>query len=102
MICPSCGYSDESQFCKHCGAPMVTGKKADFLGTPKFTGVTIPPATATEGFKAEDIEGIGNEEGMMEEGMEGESIGNSFGIMMVVVIVVALILFAIKMSGNVF
>ncbi|HBN10114.1 MAG TPA: hypothetical protein DD435_16235 [Cyanobacteria bacterium UBA8530] len=81
---------------------MVTGKKADFLGTPKFTGVTIPPATATEGFKAEDIEGIGNEEGMMEEGMEGESIGNSFGIMMVVVIVVALILFAIKMSGNVF
>lgn len=81
---------------------MVSEKKADYLGAPKFTGVTIPPPTATEGFKADDIESLGSEEGM-EEGMEGEeSIGNSFGILLVIVIVGALILFAIKMGGNVF
>lgn len=83
---------------------MVSEKKADYLGAPKFTGVTIPPPTATEGFKADDIESLGSEEGMEGlEGMEGEeSIGNSFGILLVIVIVGALILFAIKMGGNVF
>jgi hypothetical protein len=53
---------------------MVTEKKADFLGTPQFTGVTIPPPTATEGFKAEDIETLGTEEEGF-EGIEGEGTG---------------------------
>lgn len=81
---------------------MVSGKKADFLGTPQFTGVTIPPPTATEGFKAEDIDTLGSEEegyGDFEgEGEGGEAMGNSFGIMLIVIIVGAIILFALKMA----
>lgn len=101
MKCPSCGYEDQAKFCKKCGAPLVSDQKADFVGAPKYTGVTIPPPTAVEGFKADDIDELGLRETdphLAELGPQGgESFSNTFGMLMIVVLVVAIAIFALKM-----
>ena len=108
MKCPSCGYEDEARFCKQCGAPMVTDQKAEYIGAPKYTGITIPPPTASEGFKAEDIDELGlhdDEPGMGGPGGLGggggsESVSNSFGMLLIVVLIVAIAIFALKMLNH--
>ncbi len=95
MICPSCGFSENSKFCKHCGAPMVTESKANYLGTPQFTGITIPPPSASEGFKADDLDEVGLE-GRDFDDPEHESKDSWFGLVMVGVIVVALIAWGVS------
>ncbi len=90
MICPSCGFNEESKFCKHCGAPMVTENKASYLGTPQFTGITIPPPSASEGFKADDLDEVGLE-GRDFDDPDGENKESWFGLVLIGIIVVALI-----------
>lgn len=98
LKCPSCGFTDEGKFCKHCGAPLVSEATAAHVGAPAFTGVHIPPPTATEGFKAErDLEVVGLEGD--EEGSE-ESWNGSFGVILIVMIVGALLVFGLKMLGG--
>lgn len=95
MICPSCGYSENSKFCKHCGAPMVTESKANYLGTPQFTGITIPPPSASEGLKADDLEALGGEERDFDD-PDSESNESWFGLVLVGIIVVALIAWGVS------
>lgn len=92
MTCPSCGYKEDTKFCKHCGALMVSEAKANYLQTPQFTGITIPPPTATEGFKANDLDALGTEDRDFGDDEHGEGGKDSwFGIGMVLVLVVILI-----------
>lgn len=105
MKCPSCGFEDEGRFCKQCGSPLVSEAKANYLGTPKYTGITIPPPSASQGFTADDIEEIGlhDDDPHMASGeMSGgaESTGNSFGIFMIMILVVAILIFVVKMVGQ--
>ncbi|MBU6427791.1 MAG: hypothetical protein KGR26_02150 [Cyanobacteria bacterium REEB65] len=83
---------------------MVTEQKAEYVGAPKYTGITIPPPTASEGFKAEDIEELGLHEDdnrlVGSEGADPESMGNSFGMLLIVVLVVAIAIFALKMLAH--
>ena len=102
MKCPSCGYEDDAKFCKQCGAPMVSEQKAEFVGAPRYTGITIPPPTAVEGFKADDIDELGLHEddphlGGNLEARGAESVGNSFGMLLIVGLIVAFAIFALKM-----
>ena len=95
MICPSCGFNEDSKFCKHCGAPMVSESKANFLGTPQFTGITIPPPSASEGFKADDLDAVGLEDGDFHD-PSSESKDSWFGVVLVGIMVVALIAWGIS------
>lgn len=100
MICPSCGYNEDSKFCKHCGAPMVTESKANYLGTPQFTGITIPPPSASEGFKADDLEAVGLE-GRDFDDPESESKDSWFGVVLIGLLVVGLIAWGVsRVSGG--
>lgn len=87
-VCPSCGYKDQAAFCKHCGAQMVSEERAEFLQTPGYTGITVPPPTATEGRKVseltpgEDFDEIGFDS-------EGSSSWGGVGIVVLIVVVVA-------------
>jgi hypothetical protein len=105
MKCPSCGFEeDAAKYCKQCGAPMISDKKAEFIGVPQYTGITISPPAASQGLKVEDIEEgmheddlhLGNAELLSGGGASSES-GNSFGIFLIMAIVVALVIFAFKM-----
>lgn len=86
-VCPSCGYKDQAAFCKHCGAQMVSEERAEFLQTPGFTGITVPPPTATEGRKVTDL-APGDE--FDDSVLEAEA-GNSWGGVGVVVLIVVVI-----------
>lgn len=100
MTCPSCGYKEDTKFCKHCGALMVSEAKANYLQTPQYTGVTIPPPTATEGFKANDIDEVGLEgRDFGDESHEGKD--SWFGIGLILFLVVVLVAWAAaRMSGG--
>lgn len=99
MTCPSCGYKEATKFCKHCGALMVSEAKANYLQTPQYTGVTIPPPTASEGFKAADIDEVGLEgRDFGDESTEGHS---WMGVGMIGILVVILIAWAVaRVSGT--
>jgi hypothetical protein len=99
LTCPSCGYKDTAKFCKHCGAVMVSEEKAAYMQAPQFSGVTIPPPTASEGFKADDLEEVGLEG---RDFGEEESEGNSWmGIGLIVVLAVILIAWGISRASGV-
>lgn len=100
MICPSCGYNENAKFCKHCGAVMVSEAKANYLQTPQYTGVTIPPPSAQEGFKAADIDEIGVEgSDFGDESSEGKD--SWFGLILIGVLVVILVAWGIaRVSGG--
>jgi hypothetical protein len=100
MTCPSCGYQEDTKFCKHCGAQMVSEAKANYLQAPQYTGVTIPPPTATQGFTADDIDEVGLEgRDFGDDSDEGK--GAWFNIGLIVVLVVVLVAWAIaRMSGT--
>jgi hypothetical protein len=74
---------------------MVTETKANYLGTPQFTGITIPPPSASEGFKAEDIDEVGLE-GRDFDDPDSESKDSWFGLVLVGIIVVALIAWGVS------
>jgi hypothetical protein len=74
---------------------MVTESKANYLGTPQFTGITIPPPSASEGFKADDLDAVGLE-GRDFDDPDSESKDSWFGLVMVGVIVVALIAWGVS------
>lgn len=106
MKCPSCGFEeDAAKYCKQCGAPMITDKKAEYVGAPQYTGITISPPIAREGLKVEDIEevGLGDEadphlgSGEMMGGSSSEA-SNSFGGFLIMAIVVALLIFVALMA----
>ncbi|MBM3268743.1 MAG: zinc ribbon domain-containing protein [Candidatus Sericytochromatia bacterium] len=103
MKCPSCGFEeDAAKYCKQCGAPMVSDKKAEYMGVPQYTGITISPPTASQGLKVEDIEEVGlhDEDPHLSSGevmSSSSEAGNSFGIFLIMAIVVALVIFAFKM-----
>lgn len=100
MICPSCGFKEDAKFCKHCGAVMVTEAKANYLQAPQYTGVTIPPPSAQEGFKAEDIDELGVE-GSDFGDEAGEGKDSWFGIGLILVLVVVLVAWGIaRVSGS--
>lgn len=99
MICPSCGFSENSKFCKHCGAPMVTETKANYLGAPQFTGVTIPPPSASEGFKADDLEALGTEEGSFDD-PASESSNDWTGLILIGIVVVALVAWGVSRTAG--
>lgn len=89
MICPTCGFKENAKFCKHCGAVMVSEAKANYLQAPQYTGVTIPPPSAQEGFKAADIDTVGIEgQDFGDESAEGKD--SYFGVILILVLVVAL------------
>ncbi|MBM3258730.1 MAG: hypothetical protein FJY99_03165 [Candidatus Sericytochromatia bacterium] len=102
MICPSCGFKDEGRFCKHCGAPLVAEDVASHRQAPRHAGITLPPPSAEEGFKAEqmvdDGTPLGEEIPTEPEGAHGQ--GNSFGLFLVMLLVVAFVAFAVKMVGG--
>ncbi|MEB3300131.1 MAG: hypothetical protein VKO21_11680 [Candidatus Sericytochromatia bacterium] len=105
MICPSCGFRDAGRFCKHCGAPLIAEDVAKERETPQHAGVTLPPPSAEEGFKAEQLledgtslEGHGHSLADAEEASAGQ--GNSFGLFLVMLLVVAFVVFAVKMMGG--
>jgi hypothetical protein len=100
MKCPSCGFEeDKAKYCKQCGAPMVTDKKAEYIGVPQYTGITISPPTASQGLKVEDLEETDLlDDPRMQGNPELGTVGggeNSFGIFLIMAIVVALVLFGI-------
>lgn len=104
MKCPSCGFEESAaKYCKQCGAPMITDKKAEYVGAPQYTGITISPPTASQGLKVEDLEELGLAEDDPHLGsseiMGGASseTGNSFGVFLIMAIVVALLIFAVQM-----
>lgn len=99
MTCPSCGFKEAAKFCKHCGAVMVSEAKANYLQTPQYTGVTIPPPTASEGFKAADLDELGLEG--RDFGDEGhESKDSWMGIGLIVVLAVILIAWGISRASG--
>ncbi|MEB3205297.1 MAG: hypothetical protein VKP57_11440 [Candidatus Sericytochromatia bacterium] len=102
MICPSCGFKDEGRFCKHCGAPLVAEDVASHRQAPRHAGITLPPPSAEEGFKAEQMVDDGTPLGEViptePEGSEGQ--GNSFGLFLVMLLVIAFVAFVVKMAGG--
>jgi hypothetical protein len=104
MKCPSCGFEeDAAKYCKQCGAPMISDKKAEWLGTPQYTGITISPPTASQGLRVEDLEEVGLHEDDPHmasgepTGSAGSEAGNSFGVFLIMAIVVALLIFGVTM-----
>jgi hypothetical protein len=104
MKCPSCGFEEgAAKYCKQCGAPMISDQKADYIGVPQYTGITISPPTASQGLKVEDLEEVGLHEddphmaSLEPMGGSSSESGNSFGIFLIMAIVVALVIFAFKM-----
>lgn len=100
LTCPSCGYKDEAKFCKHCGAVMVSEVRANYLETPQFTGVTIPPPTAEQGFTADDLEEVGLEGRDFGDDEHAEGKDSYFGIGMIVLLVVVLVAWAISRATH--
>lgn len=100
MICPTCGFKENAKFCKHCGAVMVSEAKANYLQAPQYTGVTIPPPSAQEGFKAADIDEVGLEgTDFGDESSEGKE--SWFGIGLILFLVVVLVAWGVmRASGN--
>lgn len=100
MICPTCGFKENAKFCKHCGAVMVSEAKANYLQAPQYTGVTIPPPSAQEGFKAADIDEVGIEgTDFGDESSEGKE--SWFGIGLILFLVVVLVAWGVmRASGN--
>ena len=74
---------------------MVSESKANYLGTPQFTGITIPPPSASEGFKADDLDAVGIEDGDFHD-PSSESKDSWFGVVLVGIMVVALIAWGIS------
>ncbi len=103
MKCPSCGFEENAaKYCKQCGAPMITDKKAEYVGAPQYTGITISPPAASQGLKVEDMEELGlHEDDPHLSGGElmsaSSETGNSFGVFLIMAIVVALLIFAVTM-----
>lgn len=105
MKCPSCGFEeDAAKYCKQCGAPMITDKKAEFVGAPQYTGITISPPIARQGLGIDDIEETGLVEGDPHLASEevgstaGSEASNSFGGFLIMAIVVALLIFVALMA----
>lgn len=95
LTCPSCGFKEDAKFCKHCGAVMVSEVRANYLETPQFTGVTIPPPTAEQGFTADDLDEVGIEGRDFGDDETGEGKESWFGIGMIVLLVVVLVAWAV-------
>lgn len=103
MICPSCGFKDEGRFCKHCGAPLVAEEVANHRQAPRHAGITLPPPSAEEGFKAEQMVDDGSPlpgQDVPAEPGGAEGQGNSFGLFLVMLLVIAFVAFAVKMAGG--
>ena len=105
MKCPSCGFEENAaKYCKQCGAPMISESKAAYVGTPKYTGITISPPTASQGLSVDDLEEVGLHENdphlQGEMGGAGSESGNAFGLFLIMAIVVVLVVFGVSIFNQ--